>query len=275
MITDTTDVYSIWINKHTNKATCHRIDYNLHQKNVPRSRPEWNDIISHRIWPSLFRLFGYGDFLDGRLESFLVGDPVDDVSNAFVDVRVTAAHHCAHTVRIVGIELFLVAARSDLHFVLACETGQRRAEIRLPPNTNSKWLGCSLPILRLRYCSHVSPTLPCSELSTNRDFLHQSYNCLAGLTNIINHLDNPNLMATFLSSMSSDAYFVDGPSASEQFAVKFPSLSVVWIFSDFTIHLVIIKKLFASLTKSWPKSWVQFIRLKLNLLSVRLYTERI
>lgn len=57
-----------------------------------------------------------------------------------------------------------------------------------------------------------------SELSTNQDFLQQSYNCLAGLTNIINHLDSPDLMATFLSTMSSPAYFVDGPSASEQLA---------------------------------------------------------
>ena len=72
-----------------------------------------------------------------------------------------------------------------------------------------------------------------SELSTNQDFLQQSYNCLAGLTNIINHLDSPDLMATFLSTMSSPAYFVDGPSASEQLAVRISRLFCCGSLSHF------------------------------------------
>ena len=37
-----------------------------------------------------------------------------------------------------------------------------------------------------------------SELSTNQDFLYQSYTCLGGLTSIIYHLDDIKLLTTYL-----------------------------------------------------------------------------
>ena len=58
--------------------------------------------------------------------------------------------------------------------------------------------------------------VPVAELSGNKFFQQQVYNCLFGLTVIIKNLDTPDIVTALLKNMATPSFYVDGPSAAAQ-----------------------------------------------------------
>jgi Globin len=58
--------------------------------------------------------------------------------------------------------------------------------------------------------------VPVAELSGNKYFQQQVYNCLFGLTVIIKHMDYTELGPALMKDFASPSFYVDGPSAAAQ-----------------------------------------------------------
>ena len=63
--------------------------------------------------------------------------------------------------------------------------------------------------------------VPVAELSGNKFFQQQVYNCLFGLTVIIKNLDTPDIVTALLKNMATPSFYVDGPSSAAQLGVSF------------------------------------------------------